>query len=100
MKIKKGDKVIVITGKNKGESGVVVRALPKTNQIIIDGINVHKKHMKPTARGGKGSTIEKSFPINMSNVMIEDGKGKRSRVGSKVVGTKKVRVATKSGTEI
>ena len=100
MKLKKGDKVIVITGKDKGKKGTILRALPKTNQVLIDGINMHKKHLKPKTRDGKGSVIDKAFPLNASNVMIEDAKGTRSRLSAKMVGTKKVRIAKKSGSEI
>ena len=98
--IKKGDNIIVISGKDKGKKGVVVKSYPKTKQVIIDGINVHKKTMKPKTRDGKGSIVDRAFPIHMSNVMVLDSKGERSRLGAKTVGKKKVRVAKTTKTEI
>lgn len=100
MKIKKGDNVIVKTGKDKGKKGVVVRAFPKTNQVLVEGVNVHKKHERAKTRGGKGAVVEKPFPINVSNVMATDSKGKATRLETKTVGTKKVRVAKTTKTEI
>lgn len=102
MKIRKGDKVIVITGKDKGKQGTVAKALPSKNKVVIDGVNIKKVHQKP--RGGeeaKGEIIEKSFPIDVSNVMFVDAKtGKPTRVGYKMEKGKKVRVAKKSGAVI
>ncbi|MDD5050354.1 MAG: 50S ribosomal protein L24 [Candidatus Pacebacteria bacterium] len=101
MNIKKGDNVIVMTGKDKGKTGTVVRAFPKLSTLIVEGINKHKKHQRPRKEGEKGQTVEKSFPMHASNVMIVDKKsGKGTRVGSKMVGEKKVRIARKSGQEI
>jgi len=68
MKIKKGDKVIVITGKDKGKSGSVVKAYPQTDQVLLDGINMHKKHQRPKKQGEKGRLIEVAFPMHVSNV--------------------------------
>ena len=68
MFIKKGDKVIVLTGKDKGKTGTVSRALPKENKIIISGINVLKVHQKPRKSGEKGQIIDKAMPIHVSNV--------------------------------
>lgn len=67
MKIKKGDKVKVISGKDKGKSGVVVRALPKENKVIVEGVALYKRHLKGAA-GKVGRIVERSRPINVSNV--------------------------------
>jgi len=99
MKIKKGDNIIVIAGKDKGKTGKVLVAFPKDNSVIVDGINKSKKHQRPTKSGAKGQIIEKSMPINASNVMIVEG-GKGVRSGKKIVGEKKIRVSKKSGKEI
>lgn len=68
MKIKKGDKVIVITGKDKGKSGSVIRAFPKTDQVLIEGINKKKVHKKPKKSNEKGKVIEQAAPVHVSNV--------------------------------
>ena len=68
MKIKKDDKVIVLTGKDKGKTGTVTKALPKDNKVIVSGVNVLKVHQKPRKSGEKGQIIDKTMPINVSNV--------------------------------
>ena len=68
MHIKKGDKVKVIAGKDKGAEGTVVKALPKTDQVVLDGVNLHKKHVRPKKQGEKGKLIDQAFPIHVSNV--------------------------------
>lgn len=68
MKIKKGDKVTVITGKDKGKSGTVIMAFPKTSQILVEGMNKKKLHQKPRKQGEKGKIIERVAPIHISNV--------------------------------
>lgn len=101
MKFKKGDNVIVISGKDKGKKGSIVRVLKDNNKVVVEGINLTKKHQRPRKSGEKGSIITMAMPINASNVMAIDPKtGKRSRVGFKMVGDKKVRIARKSGQEI
>lgn len=70
MKIKKGDKVQVITGKDKGKTGPVVKALPQLDMVLVEGINMRKKHMKPKQQGKKGQVIEKASPIHVSNVKL------------------------------
>jgi len=101
MKIKKDDKVIVIAGKDKGKVGKVLRAFPSENKVVVDGVNIKKKHQKPTRGGQKGQIIEKPFPIDVSNVMFVDPKtGKGTRIGKTLVKGKYVRVAKKSGTVI
>ena len=99
MKILKGDKVVVISGKDKGKTGVVQAVYPKLNKVVVEGVNVHKKHKKPTQNNPEGSIVEIYAPIDASNVMIVDPKTKKpTRIGHKEVKGKKVRVAKKSGT--
>lgn len=101
MKIKKGDNIIVLAGKDKGKKAKVLRALPKENKVIVEGVHVVKKHQKATQRGKKGETIEKTLPIHVSNVALVDPKeNKATRVGYKKEGDKKVRIAKKSGQKI
>ena len=75
MKIKKGDNVVVIAGKNRGTTGKVEVILTKKNMVIIDGVNVVKKHRKANQQSRSGQIVEKSMPIHISNVMIADPKG-------------------------
>ncbi len=72
MKIKKGDNVIIITGRDKGKSGSVLKVLPEKNRVVVDGINKKKKHVRRTSRAGKGQTVEISLPIHASNVRLKD----------------------------
>lgn len=101
MKIRKGDEVRIIAGKDKGKSGKVSRAFPAMSRVLIDGINVSKRHQKPRKENQKGQIVEKAMPIHVSNVMLIDPKvGKITRIGYKIVKGKKVRVALKSKTEL
>ncbi len=68
MKIKKDDKVIVLTGKDKGKTGTVTKAIPKDNKVVVSGINVLKVHQKPRKSGERGQIIDKTMPIHVSNV--------------------------------
>lgn len=100
MKLKKGDKVIVIAGKNKGQKGSIEQVISATNKVIVGGVNKAKIHIKPTSTT-KGSIVERDMPLHASNVMIVDTKtGKQTRVASKVVAGKKIRIAKKSNEEI
>lgn len=99
MKIKKGDNIIVIAGKDKGKTGKVLAAFPKLCTVVVEGINISKKHIKARKSGAKGQVVDKTMPINVSNVMINEG-GKRARVGKKLIGDKKVRINKKTGKEI
>jgi large subunit ribosomal protein L24 len=101
-RIKKGDKVIVIAGAHKGTVGTVSRVLPEFNQVVIEGVNRVKRHMKPTPRLPEGGIIEKDRPIHVSNVALVDPKTeKATRVRfQKNADGKKVRVAVKSGAVI
>ena len=101
MNLKKGDKVIVIAGRDKGKSGVIQKVIPETNRVVVEGINVRKKHQKPTQANPEGNIVEVYAPIDASNVMLEDPKTKKpTRIGHKIVKGKKVRVAKKSGAEL
>ncbi|UBH08809.1 50S ribosomal protein L24 [Macrococcus armenti] len=98
MHIKKGDKVIVITGKDKGKTGTVIEALPKKDRVVVEGVNIVKKHQKPTQMNPEGGITEFEAAIHVSNVMLLDPKtNKPTRVGTKIEDGKKVRVAKKSG---
>jgi large subunit ribosomal protein L24 len=115
MNIKTGDTVVVIAGKDKftkdkkgnlvPTTGKVLKVYPKTNKVVVEGVNKVKKHQKPTQQNQQGGIIEKEAPIDASNVMLLDPKtNKPTRVGIKVVETKdgkteKIRVAKKSGYE-
>lgn len=84
MKILKGDKVVVIAGKDKGKEGTVQAVYPKKNKVVVEGVNVHKKHRKPTQQTPEGSVVEIYVPIDASNVAIVDPKTKkatRARLG-------------------
>lgn len=102
MKIKTGDKVIVISGKDKGKTGVVQKVYPKVNKVVIEGVNIHKKHLKPTQQNPEGSIQEMYAPLDASKVMYYDAKAKKgTRLGYKVSKDgSKVRFAKKSGQEI
>lgn len=102
MKIKTGDKVIVISGKDKGKTGVVQKVYPKVNKVVVEGINIHKKHLKPTQTNPEGSIQEMYAPLDASKVMYYDAKAKKgTRLGYKVSKDgSKVRFAKKSGQEI
>lgn len=99
LKIKKGDKVVVLTGRNKGASGEVLKVMPAERRVIVQGVNVVKKHKKPTQLDPQGGIQEKELPLHVSNVALADPKsGKATRVGYKTLKDgKKVRVAKASG---
>lgn len=99
--VKKGDKVQVITGKDRGKQGVILEAYPAKERVLVEGVNVIKKHSKPTQASPQGGIIEREAPIHVSNVMLLDPKtSEPTRVGHKVVDGKKVRVSKKSGETI
>lgn len=101
MKIRKDDNVIVVTGKDKGKTGKVLRALPKLNKVIVAGVNVIKVHKRPTKSGSKGQIIDKTMPVHVSNVMIVDPKtNKPSRIRIEKGEKGRVRVSAKSGTSL
>ncbi|MCA1032773.1 50S ribosomal protein L24 [Bacillus timonensis] len=97
MHVKKGDKVQVISGKDKGKQGVILEAFPKKNRVLVEGVNIIKKHSKPSQANPQGGIISKEAPVHVSNVMPLDKAGVPTRVGYKLVDGKKVRVAKTSG---
>jgi len=101
MKIKKGDKVTVIAGKDKGVTAEVKAVFPKSNKLVVEGCNIRKKHEKPSNANPDGGIVSREMPINASNVMVYDSKAKKaSRVGYKDEKGTKVRVTKKSGAAI
>ena len=99
-KIKKGDKVVVLAGRDKGKSGEVLQVLPKDARAVVRGVNLVKKHTKQS-QTSEGGIISKEATIDLSNIAVADPKdGKPTRVGFKVEGDKKVRVAKRSGVSI
>jgi large subunit ribosomal protein L24 len=101
MKLKKGDKVIVIAGKFKGQTGSIVRALPARNLVIVDGVNIVKRHRKPNAQSRSGQIVDKTMPLHASNVQLVDPKsGKPTRIRVAREGGKRSRLAVKSGQTI
>ena len=96
LKIKKGDTVKVIAGKDKDKEGKVISVDPKNGKIVVEGINIIKKHTKPSAANQNGGIITKEAPIDASNVMYVF-KGKATRVGNKIEKDKKVRFAKSTG---
>jgi large subunit ribosomal protein L24 len=97
--VKKDDTVIVITGKDKGKKGRIIAAYPRENRVLVEGVNMVKKHSKPTQANPQGGILDQEAPIHVSNVMLIDPKsGKPTRIGYKVLENgEKVRVAKKSG---
>lgn len=97
LKVKKGDKVVVLTGKDKGKTGEIKKVMPADNKVVVQGVNVQTKHRKPSATNAGGLDKVES-PIHVSNVALVDPKtSKATRVGYKTVGERKVRVARRSG---
>ncbi len=96
MKIKKGDNIIVLTGKDKGKKAKVVRAFPAENKVLVEGVNMKKKRQRPRKSNEKGQTIEKPLPIPAGNVAIFCSTcGKGVRIGAKITGGKKTRICVK-----
>jgi large subunit ribosomal protein L24 len=99
-KIRKGDKVVIITGRDKGRTGEVIEMRPREHRALVRGVNMVKRHQRQTATQ-EGGIISKEAPIHLSNIALADPKdGKPTRVGFKTVGDKKVRFAKRSGVEI
>jgi large subunit ribosomal protein L24 len=97
-KIRKGDRVVVLSGKDKGKTGDVVRSIPKDMKVVVSGVNVHARHRKPSQTNPQGGIERKEAPLHISNVAIADPKtGKPTRVRFEFKDGKKVRVAVKSG---
>ena len=101
MRVKKGDTVVVITEKDKGKKVTVLKVMPKTNRVLVEGVNMITKHQKPTAVNPQGGIVNKEASIHISNVMpLDPETGKGTRVRYEVREGKKVRVSVKSGKEI
>jgi large subunit ribosomal protein L24 len=96
-KIKKGDQVLVLTGKDKGRQGAVLKVLPKEQRVLVAGLNMAQRHTRPSQLDPQGGIKHKEAPLHVSNVAIVDSNGKPTRVGFKVEGDKKVRVAKTTG---
>ena len=100
MKIKNGDNVVVIAGKDKGKEGVVLKTIPIKNQVFVDGINIQKKHVKPSQTNQEGGIEDQEGPLHISNVMVKEGKV-ASRVGYKKDSKgKKIRILKKNQQEL
>ena len=101
MNIKRDDKVVVLSGKDKGKQGKILTADPKAAKVIVEGVNVATKHQKPRKQGEEGGIIKVETPIYASKVQLVCPKcGKATRVGHKIADGKKVRICKKCGAEI
>ena len=101
MKIRKGDDVIVTKGKDKGKRGEVLRVLPEADKVIVEGVNVAKRHQKPTRSMQQGGIIDKAMPIDVSNVSLIDSSGRSTRAGYRVdANGQKSRISRRSGGEL
>jgi large subunit ribosomal protein L24 len=98
-KLKKGDKVVVLTGKDKGKTGEISAVMPKDNQAVVEGVNIAIRHTKQS-QSSQGGRIPKAMPIDLSNLAIVDKNGKATRVGFRMEGDKKVRYAKTTGESI
>ena len=96
-KIKKGDRVVVLTGKDKGRQGAVLKVLPQEQRVLVQGLNMVQRHTRPSQLDPQGGIKHKEASIHLSNVAIVDSKGKPTRVGFKIEGDKKVRIAKTTG---
>jgi len=102
VKIKKGDRVVVLTGKDRGKSGVVMRVLPKDNKVIVEGVNVAKKHQRATRATMQGGIIDKDMPMPISAVaIVSPGDGKATRVGYRIDDAgNKIRICKRTGADL
>ena len=98
-KLKKGDNVVVIAGRDKGKKGEITRVIPKDNKAVVSGVNVAIRHQRQS-QSAQGGRIAKEMPIELSNLALLDGKGKATRVGFRFEGDKKVRFAKTTGEAI
>ena len=96
-KIRKGDRVVILSGKDKGRTGDVLKAMPKEGKVIVSGVNVHARHRKPSQVNPQGGIERKEAPLHISKVAIATADGKPSRVRFEERDGKKVRVAAKTG---
>jgi large subunit ribosomal protein L24 len=101
MKIHKGDRVVVLQGKDRGKEGVVMRSLPDKGKVIVEGVNIAKKHQKPTKATMQGGIIDKDMPLDASNVALICPKDGATRVGYKInAAGEKSRICRKCGLEL
>jgi large subunit ribosomal protein L24 len=96
-KIRKGDRVVVLTGKDKGRQGAVSKVFPKDSRVLVNGLNMVQRHTRPSQGDPQGGIKNKEAPLHVSNVAIVDSKGKPTRVGFRMDGDKKVRFAKTTG---
>jgi large subunit ribosomal protein L24 len=96
-KIKKGDRVMVLAGRDKGRQGNVLKVLPKDDRVVVEGLNMVQRHTRPTQGDPQGGIKNKEASLHLSNVAVVDSKGKPTRVGFRVDGDKKVRFAKTTG---
>ena len=96
-KIRKGDRVVVLTGKDKGRQGSVLKVLPKESRVVVEGLNMVQRHTRPSQGDPQGGIKNKEAPLHVSNVALVDSKGKATRVGFRMEGGKKVRFAKTTG---
>jgi len=101
MKLKKGDPVVVLSGKDKGKEGTILRVLPKENKVIVEGVNIAKKHQKPTRATMQGGIIDKEMPIHVSNVALWCNKCGATRIGYRFDESgKKIRICRRCGGDV
>ena len=96
-KIRKGDRVMILAGKDRGRQGAVLKVLPKDERVLVEGLNMVQRHTRPTQADPQGGIKHKEASLHLSNVAIVDSKGKPTRVGFKLDGDKKVRIAKTTG---
>ena len=96
-KIRKGDRVVVLTGKDKGRQGSVLKVLPKESRVVVEGLNMVQRHTRPSQGDPQGGIKNKEAPLHVSTVAVVDSKGKATRVGFRMEGDKKVRFAKTTG---
>jgi len=101
MKIRTGDTVLIISGKDRKKTGKVSEVFPKNNKIIVEGLNIVKKHTRPRREGEKGQVVQVSRPLDVSNVKLICSKCKKpARIGMRIIKDKKYRICKKCGQEI
>jgi large subunit ribosomal protein L24 len=96
-KIKKGDRIVVLTGKDKGRQGSVLQVFPKESRVLVEGLNMVQRHTRPSQLDPQGGIKNKEASLHVSNVAVVDSQGKATRVGFRVEGDKKVRFAKTTG---
>jgi large subunit ribosomal protein L24 len=100
MKLKKGDQIVVLSGKDVGKTGEITRVIPERNRVIVDGVNVAKRHQRATRATMQGGIIDKDMPIHVSNVAIVCNTCGPTRIGYRFEGTEKIRVCRKCGKDL